>query len=598
MPTFIGVDGESYTDETGHHYVLLANSYGQHLYNPDGLSTTECFDYILAMPKSKGHVFVAFGLNYDVNMILRDLDEASLIKLREHQRIEWNGYGIEWVPAKWFQITDGKKTRRIHEVFGFFQSSFVKALEQWDIEAPEQIEQMKMKRSDFTEEMKTEIVNYCVSECQLLTELMRKLDSALRAVGLRPSNWIGAGSIAAALLRQHKINDHHVYDVQLGDATHLASLMAYFGGRVELFKQGSFDALYDYDIVSAYPHAARSLPSLAGAKMTEHDGYKPAKFGLYLVNWDVKNATVMPFPVRHKGAIYYPSNGRGWYHTPEVTNALHAYPDSIEIEKSLVLHPANSSKPFAFIPSVFEHRAKLKREGHPGQKALKLGLNSLYGKLAQGVGYRSKLPPFQSYFWAGYITSVTRARAFEIAMTNPDGLVMIATDGIFFDSPCKLKTSKKLGGLELETLTDCFVAQPGVYSATKEDGSYYARSRGFFAREIDFEALAMGYDQDSFYHIATYESTRFVGLLSALHTNSLDSWRTWRTSPRRLSLYPNRKFPKGHSPTLHLPPTLEVESSEPYVPKGGTSVFPSDIDPLEHLQGTEQPLRSSVCPSF
>lgn len=603
MSKFIGVDGESYTEGTDHRYTLLANAYGQHAYNPDGLSTTTCLDFLLGMPKAKGRVFVGFGFNYDVNMILRDLSPAHLERLRTDQRISWQGYRLEWIPSKWFHVAKDHQHVRIHEVFGFFQSSFVNALEQWDIDTPEQIENMKAKRSDFTEEMKEQIISYCVEECNLLSELMGKLHQALKSVGLTPSNWIGAGSIAAALLRQHKITEHHKYDSLFGQQAHLAFLTAYFGGRVELFKQGAFPKLYDYDIVSAYPYAAQFLPSLEGAEVTEHKGYQPDPYGVYLCNWHIEDERLMPFPVRDKGFIYYPKNGRGWYHTPEVEAALAAYPEHINVEQSIIVHPKNSAKPFGFIPDVFSHRRKLKEQGHPGQKALKLGLNSLYGKLAQGVGYRDKLPPFQSYYWAGRITSATRAMVFRVARTNPDGLVMIATDGVFFDSDppftghvdtdllVKFDAPRSLGGFEREILTDAFVAQPGVYSAIKEDGTRYNRSRGFFSKEIDFSALAEGYAKDSFYHVAEYESTRFVGLLSALHTNSLDEWRTWRTAPRKLSLFPNRKFPHGHNPTVHLPPSIEVTCSQPYVPKGGTHVFPSDIDPLEYIQGSEQPMR-------
>lgn len=595
MAKFIGVDGESYSDEDGHRYILLANSFGQYEYNPKGIPTTECLDFILRMPKSKNQVYVAFGWNYDVSMILRDMPEPKLRELRTKQRIKWEGYELEWIPSKWFHVSKDGEHRRIHEVLGFFQQKFVEALKDWGIDPPLSMEAMKEARSDFTEAMKDDIIRYCVSECNLLSELMGKLDYALKSVGLRPSNWIGAGSIAAALLRNHNVLDSHQYDVAFGKQAQLAFLTAYFGGRVELFKQGSFSKLYDYDIVSAYPTSAQHLPSLTGAKAKVHDGYVKSPYAVYLLNWEgIEDTPLMPFPVRYSGgSICYPSNGRGWYHTPEVELALKHYPEHITIEKSLVLTIKDPTKPFRFIPEVFKHRAKLKSEGHPGQKALKLGLNSLYGKLAQGVGYKDNLPPFQSYYWAGRITSETRARAIAIGMKKPDALVMIATDGIFFDQPIDIPTGKGLGDIECEVLTDTFVAQAGVYSATPENGKRYGKCRGFFSHEIDFDKLEAGYHQDSFHHEAEYSTTRFIGLITALHTNSLDKWRTWHTAMRKLRLHPSKKFPRGHAPTIHFPPTLNVDCSQPYVPKGGTHVFPSDIDPLEFLQGSEQPIRDT-----
>src|SRR5205823_4313064 len=106
---------------------------------------------------------------------------------------------------------------------------------------------------------------------------------------------------------------------------------------------------------------------------------------------------------------------------------------------------------------IYAERARLKQSGHGGEKVLKLGLNSIYGKLAQGLGYKGKAPPYQSYLWAGMITAGTRAQILNLATLAPEGLVMVATDGIFFDREIPVEVTGGLGGLELEVGEDVFV---------------------------------------------------------------------------------------------------------------------------------------------
>jgi len=596
---FIAVDGESLTEGDDHKYVLLAASTTDYIYDANGLPTATCLDFLLSLPKDAIHV--AFGWNYDVNMILRDVPIQSLVRLWKSGEVEWNGYKLEWIPAKWFVVKRGKQRRKICETFGFFQSSFVNALRKWGIEPLDDIEAMKQERGAFDAAMKDRIINYCVSECAQLVELMDELELALDAVNLRLRSWVGAGSIASALMLREGIKTYIEPDTTYGKGVYDAIRGSYFGGRSELFLQGSFSTLWDYDIVSAYPSYAQYLPSLVSGEWTPTKQYCDHPNSLWLVNWNLSpDIVVSPFPVRPsqtKTDIYYPFAGRGWYHGVEVEAAREMYGEDIHIERGYTFTPGNDLRPFDFIPELFAYRRELKDAGHGGEKVIKLGLNSLYGKLAQGVGFGGKRPPFQSYYWAGLITASTRARVLRLAAQAPDDLVMVATDGIFFRRPIDVELSNQLGGLELSIMHDVFVAQPGVYSATV-DGETFGRSRGFFSREIDFDALRLGFQTAGPHYTGKYESTRFVGIGSALLTKSLNDWRTWRTSERKLSLYPSRKFIENDAgstnPVRHTPPYCDPDLiSAPYRPRAAQEpITDSEIATfLGYTQGTEQPLR-------
>lgn len=591
---FSGIDGESYTVDGEHRYVLLMESSGSHIFNPDGLSTKECFDFLLSLPKTR--IYVAFGLNYDVNMMLGDFGRARLQELWRDGETLWFGYKLEWIPGKWFRVKKGNESIRIDEVFGFFQMSFIRSLEKWKIQAqdPEMLEAMKGTRSVFDDEMRDQIISYCHSETVLLNQLMEAVRSSTQSVGLKVQRWNGAGAIAASILRRGGVKSHVVRHEELEQEVQYAILKAYFGGRTELFQQGRFPYLYQYDIVSAYPYAAISLPSLTEGNWEYKETYHPEyEHGIWHVQWSMRDQTISPFPYRYKGSrICYPANGEGWYHSCELREALSHYASGdIHVLDGYVFHSSSSSKPFSFVPILAAEKVRYKRKGHGGEKILKLGLNAMYGKLAQGKGYKDTTPPFQSFFWAGEITARTRARMLELAHLMPQSVVMIATDGIFYSEDPKVKFTDELGGLDKTVLSECFTAQPGVYRAYTDEGIEIRKSRGFFAREIDFEQLEEGYSEEGPYFVGNYSSTRFVGLGTALMAKDMSAWRSWQEKARKLTLHPSvkRVLDSDSRPVIHLPPILPepVLPSSPYVPKGKGYLE----DEEDSIQGKEQPLK-------
>lgn len=587
---FAAIDGESFTVDGEHRYVLLMVDSGKYIFDREGLSTRACFEFLLSLPKT--HIYTAFGLNYDVNMILRDFGRERLEELWSSGRTRWHGYTVEWIPGKWFYLRMGKGPRiKINEVFGFFQCSFIKALEGWKIRHPheEMIEEMKGARSEFNEDMTSQVIDYCNTECILLVQLMEELRMNFEAVDILPTSWNGAGSAAATMLRKQRIKDAISAPP---DQASTAILSAYFGGRTELFKQGEVGRVVEYDICSAYPYAALSLPDLSQGEWIHAHSYDPlSDHAIWRLYWQVGDSHIAPFPHRYKGSrICYPGNGSGWYHAEEVRQALRIYPSSIRIHEGWVFEPSASEHPFSFIEEIYRERQTLKAQGHAAEKCLKLSINSLYGKLAQGVGYRDSLPPYQSYFWAGEITARTRARLLHLMGEAPEDVVMVATDAIFYDRDIQHPTGKSLGDLDKLIIEDMFTAQPGVYCGTV-NGDSIKRSRGFFAREIDFDQLRAGFRSRGSDFVGHYESTRFHGLGTSLMARELSSWRTWQTADRKLSLSPSTKRIDDPTavPILHVPPQFEgyPPMSLPYTPKGGGY---SD-DQVEYAQGKDQPLR-------
>lgn len=599
MPDFIAVDGEADYNGT---YLLLRDSTGRELYRPEGISTHEAFEWLLRL---QGHnrVVVCFGLNYDVNQWIKDFSRGELKHLAEHGKsIHRLRYKVEWWPTKSFTITDGKTGRRvkISEVFGFFQTSFLKALETWGLPSPRIVEDMKKRRGTFGRAEIKRVSDYCLTECRLLVQLMNRLYEACDGADCVPKSWVGAGSIASALLTKYGVKDHLVHDMDLAprEIVETAILGAYYGGRVELLAQGVCPVVHTRDIRSAYPFAAVSLPSLTDASVRPVRRYDPTINAIWRVQWDIRCAGVSParnrmarlcpFPVRRPDhSIAYPLAGEGFYHGVEVAGAKALYGDAITVMEGVELAPAcGESRPFQFIPELFRHRARLKQQGNPAEKAIKLGLNSVYGKLAQGYGHR----PFQSYWWAGYITAATRARMLQLAAKSR-GVIMVSTDGLFATNPGTRGSAKPvLGSWEPDTVKNLFAAQPGVYSGIRQSGTPMVKSRGFFASEVDYGELQRLWEThgpDAVYH---YTSRRFIGLRVALHRKDPSVWRQWVEENRTINLHPERKYigDRRHDGMLQLDPLNGPLESLPYTPKESLYDDPTD-EQLENMVADDQP---------
>lgn len=514
---FMGVDGEGCgRDRHGRQHYMLLRAGPFECFTGKPLNTFDCLEFILSLPNT--HILVGFAFGYDTTQILRDLPLDRLQRLfsdrdagdGQSRYVYWNGYAIEYLPRNYLRVArterlygirkDGTAghyeqhiegtTRTVWEVFGFFQCSFLKALANFDIGKAhwDVIDANKKRRSKFKRITKG-IRDYCAFECALLAALMEKFRKTCHDAGIYPNQWAGAGKLAAYLHRHNKtitrtdLSDRLVRYVGL-EAT---AQGAYFGGRFEITRIGDIPACYETDINSAYPTAMLDLPCLEHGtwqRVTPLWLHNAPPAALFVADVHFTHPETNPLcglPVRHKkGHLCWPREGVGTYWSPELRSAQRLGA-TLEYRSGWRYVSHCKCRPFAWVADVYAQRLKLGKStaGYP----IKIGLASLYGKLAQRIGN----PKYGNFIHAGLITAITRARLNDAIALAPHDIVMIATDAIVSLSPLPLPTGSGLGQWEAQPYNRLFVVQPGLYWSGRTKGDK-RKTRGtslnIFARHM------------------------------------------------------------------------------------------------------------------
>lgn len=540
----VGADNRIYRTQD-HEYAFLSASDGSELYNRTGrLATKQCLDFLLDIKRrDPTAILVCFGAGYDMcHMLAFGLDRDDLKALIQGTGLgtafgrktldisltgdgETHDYRIELRNRKSLSIwrwphgadkfeekrkKDGSKAwvstcvdkAVLWDVWGFFQGSFIEAMDTWLPSDPDYlfIKREKGNRNIFVRSEIDTIRRYNAAELRCLVAMMEKVRQAIRDMGLTITRWDGAGAIAGAMLKEYGIKEHMAASPP---EVFEAARYAYSGGHIEACKIGYYNGLvHHYDVNSAYPDQFRNLPSLAlgywkHSSKTADNTRVP--FGFTLVRVEYRFTPGLPFyPLFYRqtnGSIIYPERGHGWYWFPEFEAATAFVSAFGAIEFRVVewwhFHTHTNERPFMWIEEKYQQRKAIveesKRTGIPNgaEKTLKLGYNSVYGKAAQQVGARLvegeiKPPAYFQLEWAGYVTSGCRAKLMTAAIQKPHAIISFATDGLFATQPLDLycPKEKELGAWEYQVHQGMTMVMPGVYWL-HEEKKVKGYSRGF-----------------------------------------------------------------------------------------------------------------------
>lgn len=561
----IAWDGEGMNlsgDDKPQHYVMFGCSA-----EPDNvlvnwnLKAMDILEYIVAVgERYPNAVHIGYGFRYDANMIFKGLPNKYLREIKATGETNFRlgdvRWRLHWIPGKSFRVTkrwsegvkntgkrsgDGYVSVKIDDMVTFFARPFLVACESilsdvltdYDRKV---IEHGKGERGNNLWADLMDVKEYWTAEIRLMEAMAVRFRSVMFEAGIMLKDWYGPGAIASYLINSRKLRTHLQNEPPIKEV-HEASKIAYAGGRFELYKVGRVQGpVYGYDINSAYPAALSKAPSLGlghGEWVHVTNPSEVEEFGVYRITYNHRGkASPVEFaamPLFHRdprGNISFPQFANGWYWSPEadvVQEIGRRFPGSATIHEGWVWRN-DGTKPFEFLEEMFHERIRLGKNNAVSMP-YKLGPNSMYGKLAQRVGWDKKkfLPPKSHCLpLAGWITSSCRASLYKMMLQIPmHKLIAVETDGIYTtQSPDKLHADfgDSLGQWGTDHYDEMLYLQNGVYHRRNDDVWMPPKARGLDIASVSqpvVEKYLRECKPGEFDALRVQMRARFVGLNAA-----------------------------------------------------------------------------------
>lgn len=596
----IAWDGEGMKlsgDDKPQHYVMFGCSADiEGVLVSQQIELMDLLEYIISIgAKYPNAVHVGYGFRYDANMIIKGLPDKYLREIKARGECSFqlgaDRWRIAWIPGKTFRVTkrwstgkkntgkrngDGYVSVKIDDMVSFFASPFIDAVESIlsDVltdEDREVIAHGKSARKDNLWNDLDDVHRYWKAEIRLMADMAERFRSVMYKAGIMLKDWYGPGAIATYLISKKGLRDH-IQNTPGIPAVHEASKRAYAGGRFELFRVGRIEGpVYGYDINSAYPAALSQAPSLGITHGEWVYVERPSvieEFGVYRITYNhggkarpIEYAAMPLFHRDERGSISFPQFSNGWYWSPEADVACEIgkrHQGSVEIHEGWVWRH-DGTRPFKFLQEMFDKRIELGKKNVVSMP-YKLGPNSMYGKMAQRVGWDQKknLPPKSHCLpLAGWITSACRAWLYRMMLQMPmHKIVAVETDGIYTTVPPEklfADFGDGLGQWGTEVYDEMLYLQNGVYHMRQEKLWLPPKARGLDMTSVSqpvieqyFRSLGSG----EFPALTVQMRERFVGLNAAyikgrgIHVK--DFLGKWEAGSREME--PGGKGKRAHIP--------------------------------------------------
>lgn len=366
-----------------------------------------------------------------------------------------------------------------------------------------------------TEERKPEdeelpyIIEYNLQDCEITRQFAVFLQDSFNELGCNMKLTIA--STAMDLFRRK-----YLKKAILKPTENIIEMLrkAYYGGRTEAFQRGKITNKYYYDFNSMYPSVMRNeLPdpnyqryyAKSSNQMIFHDG-------ISLCEITSPKELLIPFlPYRTETKLLFPlGNWEGWYSHIELRKALElGYKIKV---KSSIIYLKNGYFLKEYAEDLYKKR--LDNKGNPMEFAIKILLNSLYGKFAErntkdNIKHVNQLKNTDEYIeipdseyvnviekitpekkkhinpiWSIYITAYARIKLYEeFEKIGFENVIYCDTDSIITGK--EIEDSHELGKLKLEKIIhEGIIVRPKVYCI---DGK--CRVKGVNMKGLEFENI-------------------------------------------------------------------------------------------------------------
>jgi hypothetical protein len=485
----IAIDTE--TDSTNGNIFLIAASDGSYIEHPN-INFENIAKFL--MRYDEGYWIFFYNLKYDAGCILKLIPQSILNQYRRRKSLifEYLGYVVEYRNNKQLTIRKGRHSVSCYDIMQYYDNKKLEDAYTDNIKKPldEEYRQIKENRKIFSLgyylRHKKQIRDYCINDCILTKELSEHWLNIFNGMfHFYPRNWISSGYIAEKVLINNNIEIPYFSDIHY-EIQDLA-WKSFYGGRFELIQRGFIGKCFLYDINSAYPFALSTFPNILEGtwKFNLKKIYPGASLGFFHIHAFIDNSVIIaPFPFRTKnGMIIYPCGEFETFVTLEELKAVYGDPRiKYKILNSYQFIPdLNCTYPFkGFIETNYYNRLRLKREGNSLERAIKIVLNSIYGKTAQKVN--NTMGNLFNPIIASFITGYTRAQLYQFMKNNnlEKEVVAFATDSI--------AVRKEIPGLNSDIL--------GEMKLDKKGDDAYFLSNGFYRFGGKWKNRGVGYDRE------------------------------------------------------------------------------------------------------
>ena len=495
-------DHIGYDTETLYGYCrLICDSEGNYLYLGDNpkMSDSEILTQILSfLSRNAGkttclHWF--YNINYDFRAIIKYLTSDQLIQLYNDNKIEFNGYTIEFLESKFFRVGKNKHYNTFYDISHFYQGGL-------DINAKRYLNDKKTEDTDrkilgtsaqYWKDNKYKIIEYCIHDCELTANLACLFYQNLWSeIKFNPKKPYSAGSIA----QSYFINSSFIPTIS-GIPQNVLRIHqnSYRGGRIEILKRGFFPKLTSYDIKSAYPSIMVDLLDYANGKWIHTTEFDDNLHGLYKIRYKWFNKNLGAFAHNYNDLTVYPnviSDYQEIYANEQELIFLSNYSKYAEFEiiDGYQFIPYYDRYPYRdTILKLFDEKEKAEKEKDENKRMIyKLFINSIYGKTAESI-YNKSSGFFESgqlynSIYANRITSLTRLKLIQASIDIADHVIGYSTDSILTDKPIHDKyLGNRLGMFTHEyNAVNSVVIMSGVRYIQIQDGNEFKikqKLRGF-----------------------------------------------------------------------------------------------------------------------
>lgn len=532
------------TETTEGDVFLLTVAYPGHkskdalAYEPDDrtFTATELFD-ILTKNRFRNSLNIWFNIGFDAEVILKNLPNDKLAEINVSGSVEWNGYDITYLQGKFLSIDDGNgNSYDYYDIAESLHGSLDSNVSSWLDDSykknQQDIDTSRFDSWDYIQDNYERIYEYAKNDAYITQELADKVFSTAEGLGIPCGKPFSSGYLAEQFLtaKFEEKPGFSLSDIQR------QFWESYHGGRFEIFERGNVGEIVGPDINSAYPAVMSELPDPASLEWSFYDDgctldeLRQHDYGVCKITVTTDaNRRIQPFMVSGSSGSVFPALENCTLWCLKETLEFAVEQDYVE---DLTIHSASAGDkvewtryPFNFIPDKYDERKTFAENGNQsGDSAIKLVLNSMYGKTIQttmkvsdvgaesvpdddskklAVDYTTGLPYIESQqagnffnpFIASYTTGMTRLNLHKAVVESglESDTVMFATDCIMvkkdayeqsdFDSKFMADHDEpyadQLGKWDFDYEGDAFVIGSGVYEVARPDGSIKTKSRGY-----------------------------------------------------------------------------------------------------------------------